>query len=100
MEDFLPAFASVMSRAAMEDICGPAAKMEPGRQVESLVEGRFELRSALFSTEGLRSGDKDDLVSFLFGPGDDLLCGFCCAARETPARVETRKSVANQQSHF
>jgi hypothetical protein len=49
--------------------------MEPDRQAKFLVEGRFKLRQPFFSTEGLRSGDKDDLVSFPFGPGDDLLCG-------------------------
>jgi hypothetical protein len=51
--------------------------MDPGRQAEFLVEGRFELHQSFFSTEGLGSGDKDDLVSLFFRSGDDLLGGLC-----------------------
>jgi hypothetical protein len=49
--------------------------MDPGGQTEFLVEGCFKLRQPLFSTEGLGSGDKDDLVSLFFRSGDDLLGG-------------------------
>src|SRR5262245_58711278 len=49
--------------------------MDPGRQAEFFVEGRFELRQSFFSTEGLGSSDKDDLVSLFFRSGDDLLYG-------------------------
>ena len=55
------------------------------------IVSRFELRQPFFSTEGLRSGDKDDLVSFLFGPGDDFLCGFCCAARRNSSQSGDKK---------
>src|SRR5262245_12578467 len=49
--------------------------MDPGRQAEFFVEGRFELRQPLFSTEGVGSGDKNDLVSLFFRSTDDLFYG-------------------------
>ena len=49
--------------------------MDPGRQMKFLVEGRFELRQSFFSTEGLGSGDKNDLVSLFFCSSDNFLYG-------------------------
>ena len=54
--------------------------------MESLVEGRFELRQPFFSTEGLRSGDKDDLVSFFLAPA------MICSAVSLRARRNSSQS--------
>src|SRR5215475_10011173 len=62
--------------------------MDPGRQAEFLIEGRFELRQSLFSTEGLRPGDKDDLVSLFFRSGDDLLYGLGRNGRNRSSQSE------------
>jgi hypothetical protein len=61
--------------------------MDPGRHREFLVEGGFELRQPFSSAEGLRSRDKDDLVSLFFRACDELFGGLC--------RADARRSNQN-----
>ena len=58
MEALLPLFNSVMTRAAIAFISGPAAKRILSVEAEFLIESSFQRRKSFRSAEGLGAGNE------------------------------------------